>query len=87
MVEIVDTCQTLVDEHFPTEGRPRHERDQLMVNQILDREGNTIKEAGSVLPDEVVDRVYDLSYEYMSYPDNLSDLAQRHFGPLIKGCE
>jgi hypothetical protein len=84
MVEIVDTCQGLVDEHFITEGRPQHERGQLLVNQVLDREGHTIKEAGSVLPEAVVARVYELSYEYMSYPDKVSELAQSHYGPLIR---
>jgi len=83
MVEIVDTCQGLVDEHFPTEGRPQHERGRLLLNQVLDREGHTIKEAGSVLPEAVVARVYELSYEYMSYPDKVSELAQSHYGPLI----
>jgi Domain of unknown function (DUF4375) len=87
MVEIVDTCQALVDEHFPTEGRPQHERSRLLVNQVLDCQGHTTKEAGSVLPDTVVARVYELSYEYMSYPDDVSELAQRYFGPLIEGCK
>jgi hypothetical protein len=40
-------------------------RGQLLLNQVLDREGYTIKEAGSVLPEAVVARVYELSYEYM----------------------
>lgn len=87
MVEIVDTCQTLIDEHFPTEGMSQNERGKLLVNQVLDREGRTIKEAGSVLPEAVVARVYELSYEYMSYPDKVWDLAQRHFGSLIESYD
>jgi hypothetical protein len=87
MVEIVDACQALVDEHFSTDGRPQHEWGQLLLNQAIDREGRTIKEAGSVLPDAVVARVFELSYEYMGYPDDVSELAERHYAPLIEGCK
>jgi hypothetical protein len=40
---------------------------------------------GSVLPDSVLERVSELSYEFMDYPDPVGDLAQAYYGPLIEG--
>jgi hypothetical protein len=85
MASIIDRCQALVDEHFPSEGRSSAELGRLLPNQVIGRDGRTIKEAGSVLPDSVLARVYELSYEFMAYPDNVRDLAQSHYGPLIDG--
>lgn len=55
-----------------------------MPNRIIGRDGRTIKEPGSILPEAVLARVRELSYEFMGYPDDVADLAQRHFGPLIE---
>lgn len=82
MAEIIDECQTLVDEHYPTEGKKLDERSKLMPNQLI-RGGRVVKERGSVLPDETVSRIYELSYEFMRSPDNVGNLGKRHFGPLI----
>ena len=81
MAEIVDTCQALVDEHSSGE------RAELLPNRIIGRDGQTVKEEGSVLPDSVLERVCELSYEYMGYPgaEDLGNLAQAHYGPLIAG--
>src|SRR5262249_24681955 len=54
MTEIIDGCQALVDEHFSSEGRPRHELSQLLPNPLIGRDGRTVKEAGSVLPEAVL---------------------------------
>ncbi|MDB5308423.1 MAG: hypothetical protein JWO38_2625 [Gemmataceae bacterium] len=85
MAGIIDRCQALVDEHFPTKGRPTGEIRQLLPNPILDREGRTVKEAGSVLPQAVLARVYELSHEYMGYPEDVGPLAQQYYGPLVAG--
>jgi hypothetical protein len=85
MAEIIDTCQALIDEHSPNAGQSSGERAQLMPNPIIARDGHTVKEPGSVLPKPILARVYELSYEFMDYPDDVGDLAQAHFGPLIEG--
>ena len=84
MAEIVVTCQTLIDEHSPTAGLSSAEREQLLPNKIIGRIGRTRKQAGSVLPDSVLDRISELSYEFMDYPDPVGDLAQVYYGPLIE---
>ncbi len=83
MADIIDRCQALVDEHVSTEEMTDDERRQLLPNPIIDLEGRTIKEAGSVLPEPILARLSELSYEFMDYPDNVADLAERHFRPLI----
>src|SRR5262245_28326665 len=78
MADLIDRCQALVDEHFPSEGKSYDERGQLLPNPVIDREGRVIKDAGSVLPDPVLERIRQLSYEFMGYPDDVAPLAQRH---------
>jgi hypothetical protein len=84
MAEIIDRCQALIDEHILAEGELAGERAQLMPNEIIGTDGRTIKEAGSVLPEAVLDRILELSYEFMAYPDSVGDLAQSHYEPLIE---
>jgi hypothetical protein len=85
MAEIVDACQALIDEHSPNTGHSSHERDALLPNEIIGPDGQTVKEPGSVLPDSVVERVSELSYEFMGYPEDIGELAHAHYGPLIEG--
>jgi len=56
----------------------------LIPNEIIGNDGRLIKEAGSVLPEWVLARVSELSYEFMAYPDDVGDLAQAHYGPIIE---
>jgi hypothetical protein len=85
MAEIIDCCQALVDESFSSEGRSSDELWQLLPNEIIGLDERTVKEAGSLLPESVVARVSELSYEFMAYPDDVGDLAQIHYGPIIEG--
>ena len=81
--EIIDTCQSLIDEHFLCEGKSGDELAVLLPNQIISREGKTIKEPGSVLPESVRDRISELSYEYMNYPEDFGPLAEGYFRPHL----
>ena len=80
MAEIVDRCQALVDEHFAAEGKPSGELRQLLPNPVfIDLQGRSIKNAGSVLPEPVVARIYELSYEFMNYPEDVVQLGLSHY--------
>jgi hypothetical protein len=83
MAAIIDRCQALIDEHFRAESASHDERRNLMPNAVIGRDGELIKEAGSILPESVVNRIYDLSYEFMNYPDDIAKLGlnyyRRHF--------
>jgi hypothetical protein len=79
MAKLIDDCQALIDEHYDTAGKSQADLQQLMPNEMIDIEGNVIKERGSVLPDNVIDRIMDLSYEFMDYPENIASLGLAHF--------
>ena len=83
MGEIIDRCQVLVDEHFDSENRTPEEHKQLMPNPIMDRHGTLIKEPGSVLPDDVVDRITALSHEFMKYPEDLARLGMSYYSSYL----
>ena len=76
--EIIDACQALIDEHLPTRAASPDERARVLPNQIIGRDGRTMKEPGSVLPDPVLDRVSELSCEFMGGPEAIGALAQAH---------
>jgi hypothetical protein len=81
---IIDLCQSLVDEHFDCDAQGC-DLNQLLPNPILGRDGKTIKEAGSVLPDTVLDRIYELSHEFMNFPNDWSRLGFIHYRPYLEG--
>ena len=84
MADIIDRCQALVDEHFPCEGKSSEELRQLLPNPVIGRDGRTVKETGSLLPGSVIRRISELSREFMGYPDDVSELAESHYRPLIE---
>jgi hypothetical protein len=83
MGDLIDRCQALIDEHFPSDGKTFDELEQLLPNPVIDCEGRVSKDAGSVLPEPVLEQLRQLSYEFMDYPDAVQDLAQSYYGPLI----
>jgi hypothetical protein len=85
--DIVDRCQTLVDEHFDCEGKSADELRCLVPNAVLGSDGKSIKEAGSVLPEPVVARIYDLSYEFMNHPEDVEQLAIRYYRSRLPEIE
>ena len=87
MASIIDNCQSLVDEHINLEEKTQEQMWDLMPNELIDRNGNLLKEPGSVLPDTIIARIYDLSYEFMDYPDDLSGLGTRYYRKLIERDE
>ena len=87
MAEIIDRCQALVDEHFDSEGKSPEEQKQLSPNAVIDCDGQLIKDAGSVLPEPIVARIYELSYEFMNYPDDIARLGLSYYRSNIEGDE
>jgi hypothetical protein len=84
MADIVDQCQALVDENFPSQGKSPDELQPLLPNMVVDVQGNVIKGPGSVLAEAVCERISELSYEFMDFPEDFHALAQRYYGPLIE---
>ena len=87
MAKIIALCQALVDEHFDLDQRPIADRENLMPNPIVDRKGRVIKQPASVLPDYVVARINELSFEFMKYPENIATLGMKYYGPQVNNGE
>jgi Domain of unknown function (DUF4375) len=79
--KLLDRCQALIEEHFPTEGKSIDELAVLMGSE-LHKGGEIIKEEGSILPDSVYDRIGDFDSEFMEH--DWDDLAQTYFEAKIK---
>lgn len=84
MAGIIECCQAILTEHSPGDWGPDSERSALMSSQIIDCQGRTLKEEGpSILPESIIDRLRELSWEFMNYPEDVADLADAHYGKLI----
>jgi hypothetical protein len=81
--EIIDRCQALVDEDFPLWDKSPEELRQLMPNAVIDCGGVLVKDIGSVLPDAIVARIYELSSDFMKCPDDIAELGMRYYQPFI----
>lgn len=82
--KLIDGGLALIEEHFPLAGKSYEDRNQLFPNPIIRRDGREIKAAGSVLPDSVLNRLSDLSWEIMDFPDDFMQLAVDYYAPLIE---
>ncbi|MBX9624815.1 MAG: DUF4375 domain-containing protein [Gemmataceae bacterium] len=83
MAEIAGHCQAVIDEHAPDGWDGDDDRFRLMPNEVLGRDGTVLEEAGSPLPESVMGRLRELSYEFMDYPDDVGDQAEAYYRPLI----
>lgn len=84
MAEIIDGCQALVDEHFFSEGKSADYHNRLLPNPRIDREGRLTKGSVSALPEPVRSRIYELSYEFMDYPEDVAALGVAHYRDRIE---
>lgn len=81
MAEIIDQCQALVDEHIDAKTATREQLQNLMPNTVVGADGGVVKAAGTILPDVVVERIYELSYAFMKYPDDIAKLGWKYYQP------
>ena len=84
MARIISDCQSTLAAAVNIDKMSPAERHSLMPNQGFDLDGNEIKEAGSILQDSTLQKVYDLSYEFMDYPDDLPELGLKYYTPFIQ---
>lgn len=87
MADLIDTCQALVDEHLNAEESSSAELRNLLPNTVIDAAGKVIKEAGSVLPDSIVARIYELSHEFMRYPEDVAKLGLDYYRHQLQEIE
>ena len=79
MAALVEECQSLVERH--TDGNlPESERFQnLMPNPILNSDGTSTTPPPSPIPDEVLQKIDELSYQFMAYPDDIATLGIAYY--------
>jgi hypothetical protein len=87
MAEIIDQCQALVDEHIDSATATTEQLQELAPNPVIGPGGDVIKQKGSILPQPVLDRIYDLSYEFMDYPDDLAALGQAYYAAKVGAAD
>jgi hypothetical protein len=58
---------------------------QGLVDEHVTCEGRSLEELRQILPEPVVARIYELSYDFMDYPDDVSQLGMKHYHTWIEG--
>lgn len=85
MARIIEQCHSLVlsntDSTLPDELRFQG----LVYNPILNSDGSVTTPEPSQLPEEVIQEIYDLSYRFMDYPDDIEKLGVAYYGRLLDG--
>ncbi len=83
MAAIIDRCQALVEEHLDTAAASDEQLQSLLPNVVIGPDGETPETEGSSLPDRILDRIYDLSYEFMEYPEDIGSLGMRYYSKFL----
>jgi hypothetical protein len=83
MAEIVDNCQALVDDQLNLKGASPWAIRNLMPNAMILFRRVVLRRSSSNLPNPVVQRIYELSHEFMDYPDDLEELGLKYYGHYL----
>jgi hypothetical protein len=83
MAKIVAESYSTLNSAVEIDKLSRDQLHALMPNPVIDRKGNTIKEAGSTLSPRVLADVNALSFRFMDYPDDLPELGLKYYGPFV----
>lgn len=83
MASLVEECQRLVAS-FADASLPASERfANLMPNPILNRDGTLTTPLQSPIPDEVQQKIDELSYQFMGYPDDIATLGIAYYSSRV----
>lgn len=86
MARIIEKCHELVLKHTD-HSLPDFERFRgLMSNPVINADGSTTTPPPSPLPDSAIQEIYDLSYQFMDYPDDIAELGVAYYGPKIEAA-
>jgi hypothetical protein len=83
MATILKRCQSLVESNLPAGFTPDQLK-SLMPNPVIGDDGEIVKEAGSILNENVIQEINDLSYKFMEYPDDVESLGLKCYRPFVK---
>ena len=84
MARLVEKCQHLVDTYADA-SIPESERfKNLMPNPILNYDGTVTTPPPSPIPDDVLEKIDELSYQFMDYPDDIATLGLAYYSPKVR---
>lgn len=83
MAGIILDCHIALSSAVNVDELQPEQFDALMPNPMIGPDGQILKEAGSTLPDSVLETLYDLSYSFMDYPDNLPKLGLTYYKSFL----
>lgn len=83
MAGIVADAHETLSNAVDLDGMSSEELDSLMPNPMIDWDGTVIKEAGSILSDEILEKLNDLDFRFMDYPDDLAELGLKYYTPFL----
>jgi hypothetical protein len=83
LAEIVDQCQGIIDEHVQAEVVCPEELRDILPGKLIATSGEIIKDADSTLPQSAIDRIYELSYEYMDCCNDLDHLGMEYYAARL----
>lgn len=79
MARLIEECQMEVEKYLDCSTATAQELQGLSPGAIVGEDGRIIKEEGSILPEKAINRIMDLSYEFMAYPDDIAALAEAYY--------
>ena len=84
MAQIIEACHLLVLKHTDAGLQDSERFRNLIPNEIVRDDGSIFTPPPSPIPDQVMSRIYDLSYEFMEYPDDIATLGAAYYAPFVK---
>jgi hypothetical protein len=57
---------------------------QALVDEHVNYQGKSWEDLHELVPQSVVARIYELSYQFMDYPDDVEQLGMKYYGPELK---
>ena len=84
MARILEKCQQLVADHTDAALDDATRYQHLMPNPIIRDDGTMTTPSPSPIPEAALQRIYDLSDEFMDYPDDIPSLGTAYYAKLVE---
>lgn len=82
MARIIEECHNLILKHTSSTLPEAKRFEGLTSNPVINLDGSTTTPEASPLPNSIIQKVYDLSYRFMDYPDNIAELGVAYYRSL-----
>lgn len=84
MARIIEKCHKLVLENTDPALDEADRFRGLLSNPIINEDGSLTHPPPSPIPEKAARKIYDLSYEFMDYPDDIETLGCAYYGSLVE---